>query len=411
MNFREMAANLWRWGDSAVSSGVLDLRGDESEVPAVTYDSVRSLDAVHACVRNLANTIASLDIQVERVSRDDRDRPVREPVPESHWLQVLLGREPNDWQTAQDYWRDVVWHVALLGNHYSRITWGSDRRATSLQPIFPDRVEPKIEAGQLVYLVDTKPVPAREILHIRGDGGGDGLVGRSPLKDHAETFALALAVRQHAISTMTQPIPALMLLTDEDFGDDPETQQRLEKQWQADFSGPAGRKKVRFLEYGIKPMQLSRPTVDSQFRELEDAVMLKICRIFRTPPHKVAIEYQGPLRNLEQQDRQFEKDAVVPLVAGFQAAVGRALIGEVAGRRGLQARWLTKRIARGDLRTQHEIARIGILSGFRSPNDVLADMDENGIGPAGDVYLQPSSSIPLGEQQSEPEPDSDQEES
>lgn len=91
--------------------------GMGGETPAgvdVTPDSALSYSAVFACVRVLAEDVASLPLLVYR-----RLRPRgKERAPE-HYLYPLLHDQPNPEMTAIEFRETLMGHLALWGNGYA----------------------------------------------------------------------------------------------------------------------------------------------------------------------------------------------------------------------------------------------------------------------------------------------------
>ena len=101
----------------------------------VSADSAMRLAAVYACVRILAETMASLPVVVYRPRKDGgKDRVT------DHWLYQLLGKRPNRHQNPFE-WREMLQgHLALRGNAFCQILANSRGEITELIPIHPDRV-------------------------------------------------------------------------------------------------------------------------------------------------------------------------------------------------------------------------------------------------------------------------------
>jgi len=134
----------------------------------VSEEGAMRLAAVYACVRVLAETVASLPLVVyERLDRG-KERAVEHP------LYRLLHDAPNPLMTAFEWREALMGHLALWGNAYCEIEYDGGGRPLALWPLRPDGVEDIRRGSQgLTYvyrLPDGKQVvfPGERIFHVRG---------------------------------------------------------------------------------------------------------------------------------------------------------------------------------------------------------------------------------------------------
>ena len=379
----------------------------------VTATTALQASAVYACVRNTAETIASLPCLLKRVSRDDAGRRRTEDAV-AHPLHGVLLNAPNDWQTSFDFWEMVVEHLQLRGNHYSRVIRNGAGRTVALEPLHPDRVTPYWTRDRRPAYEYQPDDGAREILltgevfHVRGPLQDDGLAGMSPIRIHRETIGMMLAARDYGarfLANDARPSGVLMVpgLTDE--GRD-----RLKRNWREAYGGP-NRHGTAVLEGDAKFQNIGMSNADAQFLQLIGATDLEIARLFRVPPYKIGIIEKSTFNNVEQQNRAFVTDTLMPLVRRIEDAIARDLM-TAQGRRTLKAMFDFGELLRGDVKAQTEANAKGIQWGWDSPNDVRERQGRNPIGPEGDVYVSPVNMQPMeallammnGEQQETPEP-------
>src|SRR5882672_8867491 len=97
-------------------------------------DAALQLIAVYACVRVIAEGIASLPFVLYSQAADGGKTPLRK-----HWLYKLMKR-PNRFQNGFE-WREMMsGHCALRGNAFSLISGvNSAGEVTELIPLHPDR--------------------------------------------------------------------------------------------------------------------------------------------------------------------------------------------------------------------------------------------------------------------------------
>ena len=363
---------------------------------AVTVKTALQVSAVYACVRNTAETVASLPCLLKRVRRDESGRRRSEEALGHPLYQVLL-ETPNDWQTAFDYWEMVVEHLELRGNHYSRIVSNGAGQTVALEPLHPDQVRPFWSVGRPAY--EYLPLErgreillASEVFHVRGPLQGDGLVGASPILLHRETVGMALAAHDYGarlFANDARPIGTLEM--DGTLDDDP--LQRLKKDWKETYDGE-NRHRVAILEQGLKFKNIGMTNEDAQYLQLRGFTDLEIARLFRTPPYKIGIIEKSTLNNVEQQNRAWVTDKLAPLARRIEDAIARDLM-TPQGRRQLVARFDFSELLRGDIKTRTEANAKGIQWGWYSPNDIREREGLNPIGPEGDVYVSPTNMQPM----------------
>ena len=364
--------------------------------PAVTVKTALQASAVYACVRNTAETIASLPCFLKRVRRDGSGRRRSEEALRHPLYQVLL-ETPNDWQTAFDYWEMVVEHLELRGNHYSRIVTNGAGQAVALEPLHPDQVRPFWSAGRPAYeyhpLVGMREILlASEVFHVRGPLQGDGLQGASPVQLHRETFGMALAAHDYGARLFANDARPIGTLEMEGTLEDPSFA-RLKKDWQKTYGGE-NRHRVAILEHGLKFKNIGMTNEEAQYLQLRGFTDLEIARLFRTPPYKIGIIEKSTLNNVEQQNRAWVTDKLAPLARRIEDAIARDLM-TAQGRRQLVARFDFSELLRGDIKTRTEANAKGIQWGWYSPNDVREREGLNPIGPEGDVYITPTNMAPM----------------
>lgn len=148
----------------------------------VTPDRAMQLTAVNACVRILAESVASLPFVLQREEDDGGKTKVRD-----HWLYRLFAKRPNSYQNPYEFREMLQGHVAMRGNAYARIYGNASGEATDLIPTHPDRVKVEmLSETNWRYRVKNRDgtetlVNRGAMFHLRGLSG-DGVVGYNPIE-------------------------------------------------------------------------------------------------------------------------------------------------------------------------------------------------------------------------------------
>ena len=164
----------------AVSAAPTFSFGSSMSGKSVTPSSAIQVSAVYACVRVIAETIASLPLHVYE-STAAGSRKANE-----HPLYRLLHDEPNTEMTSF-IWREVMLsHLLLYGNSYCQIIRSGRSRIVGLYPLLPDHMAVDRDSkGKLTYTYTTsegrmEQLNPEDVLHIPGLGF-DGVMGYSPI--------------------------------------------------------------------------------------------------------------------------------------------------------------------------------------------------------------------------------------
>lgn len=357
----------------------------------MTPQNATRFGAVFACVRVIAETMATLPLHVmERNAAGGR----ASRIAYEHPVYRLLHDAPNPEQTTVE-WREYMWgHLELRGNAYSEIVWKGDT-PVALWPLHPDYVEPERgEDKRLRYRVQVPGInegrllPARSVLHIK-TFGWDTLKGMSPIQYMATTIGASLAgqdfgARVFSSNGMLRPA----LLTDQPM--DRETAQAKANAFKDAYSGLENAWRVAFLDSGIRVENIGVHPKDAQLMELLDWGAEDVCRAYRIQQHKVGILKHATFSNIEEQNIDFKTDTLLPRAERFEKAVNRALLSNDSD---TFCRHNMDGVLRGNIADRMTAHSIAIQNGIKSPNECRDDEDLNPYE-GGDVYLLPLNMTP-----------------
>lgn len=190
MTFWETMWSALRGSTTRRESGIqypVPAYSTSSSVP-VSEDTALQISAVWACVRLLAETVASMPINVYRKTNNGR-----ELVPD-HWI-LDLFHKPNRYQTKVEFFETLMLNLALHGNSYARI----ERLAgeiRSLLPLMAAQVETELmRDGSVVHKYTQDETVAflaqQSVWHVKLYG--NAIVGKSPLAFGRNMIGIAQA--------------------------------------------------------------------------------------------------------------------------------------------------------------------------------------------------------------------------
>ncbi len=349
----------------------------------VNERTAMTTSAVYACVRVLAETIASLPLHVYRRTERGKEKAM------DHNLYYLLHDEPNPEMTSFVFRETLMGHLLLWGNAYAQIIRDGRGRVIGLYPLLPDRMEVgRTEQGELYYQYQKEGreylLRREEVLHIPGLSF-DGLVGYSPIAMAKNAIGMALATEEYGSKLFANDARPSVVLEHPGVLKDPA---KIRESWNEIYRGSANAHKVAVLEEGMSVKTLSMPPNEAQFLETRKFQIEEICRIFRVPPHLVANLERATFSNIEHQSISFVVHTIRPWLVRLEQAFNKSLFSQ-REKGEYFASFVVDGLLRGEYETRMKGYSIGIQNGFLSPNDVRSLENLNPIPEeeGGSVYM------------------------
>ena len=339
--------------------------------------------AVYACVRILAETIASLPLHTYRYSPGGKEKA------QDHPLYHLLHSEPNPEMTSFVFRETLMGHLLLWGNAYAQIIRDGRGRVLGLYPLLPSKMlVSRTDQGILFYQYEkdgqTYFLSNQEVLHIPGLGF-DGLVGYSPIAMAKNAIGMAIATEEYGAKFFANGASPGGVLEHPGVVKDPG---KIRESWNAVYQGSGNAHRVAVLEEGMKFQPIGIPPEQAQFLETRKYQLNEIARIFRIPPHMIGDLEKSSFSNIEQQSLEFVMYTLDPWVIRWEQAIQRALLsgGE---KRQYFVKFNVDGLLRGDYQSRMNGYAVGRQNGWLSANDIRELENLNRISPelGGDLYL------------------------
>jgi HK97 family phage portal protein len=340
---------------------------------------------VYACVRILAETVASLPLNVYKFTAKGRERA------DIFKLHRLLHSEPNPEMTSFTFRETLMTHLLLWGNAYAQILRDGRGEVLALYPLMPDQMQVTRggrapAGGELVYTYtgysgEQKIFSRDHIMHITGLGF-DGLLGYSPIAMAKQAIGTTIAAEEYGSRFFANGAVPSGVLEHPAAIKDPE---RVRAGWTQQFGGSVNSGKVAVLEEGMKFHTIGLPPEQSQFLETRKFQLEEICRIFRVPPHLIADLDKATFSNIEHQSISFVVNTIVPWVTRLEQAMNMALLSETE-KNSYFVGFVIEGLLRGDYQSRMQGYSIGVQNGFLSPNDVR-ELENMNLIDGGDVYM------------------------
>lgn len=373
------------------------LQAAEPATP-VTFDSAMQLSAVWACVKLLAETVASLPVTVYRVGGGGRTVATR------HWLQILLSSRVNRYQTRIEFFETVLLNLVTSGNAYVQIQRDSGGEIIGLLPLMSAQMRVALMADGSVTFEYSESVgvtvfSSRSIWHLKLMG--NGIVGMSPL----EYQRITLGIAQGAEKAVTKIYanggkPSGVLKLDRLLTDNQRTEVR--NNFSTLTTGTDERLLV--LEKGADFAAISLSPQDIELLASRRFQVEEICRWYGVPSVMVNDTSGSTVwgSGISEIVRGFYKLTLRPLLEKVELSMVVTLV-PPAERGQIEAEFDFEGLLRSDQKSRFDGYRTGIAGGITTPNECRA---WEGLPPmpGGDVLYMQGATLPIDKLGQSPAP-------
>lgn len=379
--------------DKAADAGYSFLFGRTTSGKPVNERTAMQTTAVYACVRILAEAVASLPLHVYEYQDDGGKKLVHD-----HPLYYLLHDEPNPEMTSFVFRETLMSHLLIWGNAYAQIIRDGAGRVLGLYPLLPDKMDvQRDDRGNIYYVYsrnsDENPMfkeygdirlKAEDVFHIPGLGF-DGLIGYSPIAMAKNAVGMTLACEEYGASFFANGANPGGVLEHPGVLKDPS---KVRESWNSVYRGVNNAHKIAVLEEGMKYQQIGIPPEEAQFLETRKFQINEIARLYRIPPHMLGDLDKSSFSNIEQQSLEFVKYTLDPWVIRWEQSLQRSLL--LPGEKGKYFIKLNvDGLLRGDYQSRMNGYAVGRQNGWFSANDIREMENMNPIPDeqGGNLYL------------------------
>ena len=357
--------------------------GTSSSGKTVNEQTALQTTAVYACVRILAETIASLPLHTYKYTVNGKEKAIDHPI------YYLLHSEPNPEMTSFVFRETLMGHLLLWGNAYVQIIRDGRGRVIGLYPLLPSKMTVnRTEKGILYYQYEKDGqqyfLGNHEVLHIPGLGF-DGLVGYSPIAMAKNAIGMAIATEEYGAKLFANGATPGGVLEHPGVLKVPA---RIRDSWNAVYQGSGNAHRLAILEEGMSFKSIGIPPEQAQFLETRKFQIEEICRIFRVPPHLVASLDRATFSNIEQQSISFVVHTIRPWLIRIEQSINKALLSD-SEKGQYFVSFVVEGLLRGEYSARMQGYAIGIQNGFMSPNCVreLENMNQIPVEQGGSTFM------------------------
>ena len=363
----------------------------------VSGETAMRMTAVFRCVSLLSWLKAYLPLKVMRATEDggaDVDR--------KHRNYRLLAQRPNDWQTSFQRRQYAGQSLLTRGESFEVIERGPDGEILSLIPQHPDRVRVFVDRDALpIYNVSAYPSGetrwfSRYEIHHNWLMSANGYTGMSPVAMCREAIGFGLASEEWGSRILagggmvsgTLEIPSNI---------NPEQEAAIKASWKDTHAGSVSNVgKVAILKQGVKFTPIGLKSTDAQWIESRHLSIEEVCRIWGVPPALAGHTSPASSWGTGEIARYmgFLALTVDPMLVADEQAMQRDLfLPEEFDI--VFPQYNRAALLRTDLLSRYRAYAIAMQWGLTTANRCLAKEDEKGLGPDGDIVLNPLNMVRL----------------
>jgi len=356
---------------------------------------------VFACIRILADAVGKLPVKVYQ------DKEGKQSA-SGHYLVPILKTRPNPWMSARDFFKALEVQRNLYGNAYAWIdvaaTGRNAGRVQELYPLESSRMKIYVDNagllpghGGLWYVYTGRDgteykIKPDEILHFKGLTC-DGIVGMTPLEQLKSTIENAGSAGQYLNNSFKTGLQTKGII--HYVGDlDQKAKNNFREKFEEMSSGLKNANRVSLLPIGYQFQPVSLTMADAQFLENTQLTIKQIAAAFGVKNHQINDLERATHTNIAEQQKEFYIDTLMDNLTGYEQELTYKLFIQRELDEGYYIRFNVNAILRADQKTRYESYRVGIQSGFLTPNEAR-ELEEREAKDGGDRLLVNGNMMPI----------------
>lgn len=328
-------------------------------------------NTVYICTKIRAESIGKLSLKVYKEREEYKE----------HELYYLLKYKPNPLMNSINFWKCIEAQRTLKGNAYAYIERDKKGKVTGIYPIDSDNVTKVIDDNNFLsslskvwyIVIDNKGIKHKlysdEILHFIGDITLDGLIGIAPLEYLKCTVENGRATQEFVNKFFKNGLSTKGVI--QYVGDlDEKAKRTFRKEFESMSNGLENAHSVSLLPLGYQFQPLSLSMADAQFLENSKLTKREIAAAFGMKSYHLNDLERATFNNLTEQQKDFYITTLQPSLTNYEQEMQDKLFSQYETLKDVRVEFNVDTILRSDIKTRYESYRIGIQSGFLSPNEV-----------------------------------------
>ncbi|WP_257282120.1 phage portal protein [Endozoicomonas sp. ISHI1] len=344
---------------------------------AVSEEKAMELAAVYSCLYVLSSSLAQLPL----VPMRRQGKTIK--IAMDHATYDLLCNSPNAWQSSYDWRESGQCHAAGWGNAFTCIERNRKGEILELYPALPWSTSLLKNGNRYVYScfdVDRgmEAIQPEDMIHIRSLGSTsiDWRMGKSPIRQHAETIGLGLAAQKYGSKFFASGGRATGLVTPKS-SLSKENWGLLKQAWKsakATFRDDGGE---ILLPSELEYQAMTIPPEEAQFIDSRKMTRSEVAGIFNVPSHMINDLEKATFSNISEQAIQFVRHTMMPWVVKWEQELNRKLFSAAERKAGYYVKFNLAGLLRGTAKDRAEFYSKAINDGWMDRNEVRTLEDLN----------------------------------
>ena len=340
-------------------SNFLSIQNDKT-LSAVNPNTALTFSTVFACVRVIAETIATLPLFVYKINGNNKVKA------KDHSLYSLLHDSPNEECTSVSFIESLITQILLQGNGFVEVVRDNFNRVTELYLIDSNKIKVYRDSNgnkMFEYYDDGKIITLSplQVMHIAGLGW-NGVIGYSPIAMMRKQITTGLYQDNFALDFFSNGVKKVPIISH------PKQLSKEAKINLKESFRTAWETGIVVLEEDMKIEPVTMNLSDAQFLESRRFSVEEICRVFRVPPHLIGDLSRSTNNNIEHQSIEFVTHTIRPWCVRIEKALNGYLLSG-SERKKYNIEFNLDGLLRGDTLTRQQANQIKLNNGVLTRNE------------------------------------------
>lgn len=331
----------------------------DKSVAVVNPNVALTYSTIFACVRVIAETIATLPLFLYKVKGNNKVK-ARE-----HNLYSILHDAPNLECTSVSFFESLITQILLTGNGFAEIIKDNFNNILELHILDANKIRVyRDNYNNIVYEYNDDgkiiSLSKRQVLHIAGLGW-NGIIGYSPIALMRRQIATGIYQDNFALDFFSNGVKKVPIFSH------PNRISKEAKESMKESFRKSWDNGIVVLEEGITVNPITMNLSDAQFLESRRFSVEEICRIFRVPPHLIGDLSRSTNNNIEHQSIEFVTHTIRPWCVRIERALNNFLL-NIKEKGKYTIEFMLDGLLRGDTLTRQQSNQIKLNNGILTRN-------------------------------------------
>lgn len=331
----------------------------DKSVAVVNPNVALTYSTIFACVRVIAETIATLPLFLYKVKGNNKVK-ARE-----HNLYSILHDAPNLECTSVSFFESLITQILLTGNGFAEIIKDNFNNILELHILDANKIRVyRDNYNNIVYEYNDDgkiiSLSKRQVLHIAGLGW-NGIIGYSPIALMRRQIATGIYQDNFALDFFSNGVKKVPILSH------PNRISKEAKESMKESFRKSWDNGIVVLEEGITVNPITMNLSDAQFLESRRFSVEEICRIFRVPPHLIGDLSRSTNNNIEHQSIEFVTHTIRPWCVRIERGLNNFLL-NIKEKGKYTIEFMLDGLLRGDTLTRQQSNQIKLNNGILTRN-------------------------------------------